>query len=78
MTTGQLVTVWSIEMNAPQTILLDAYLKNAMLVSLIRLAMLWVFTVIRREFRWLNWLGFRLPMVMCLRKTLREKLKNEY
>ena len=65
-------------MNAPQTILLDAYLKNAMLVSLIRLAMLWVFTVIRREFRWLNWLGFRLPMVMCLRKTLREKLKNEY
>jgi len=65
-------------MNAPQTILLDAYLKNAMLVFLIRLAMLRAFTVIRREFRWLNWLGFRLPMVMCLRKTLREKLKNEY
>jgi len=78
MTTGQLVTVWSIEMNAPQTILLDAYLKNAMLVFLIRLAMLRAFIVIRREFRWLNWLGFRLPMVMCLRKTLREKLKNEY
>ena len=65
-------------MNAPQTILLDAYHKNAMLVSLIRLAMLRVFTVIRREFRWLNWLGFRFPMVMCLRTTLREKLKNEY
>lgn len=65
-------------MNAPQTILLDAYLKNAMLVFLIRLAMLRVFTVIRGEFRWLNWLGFRLSMVMCLRKTLREKLKNEY
>jgi len=78
MTAGQLVTVWSIEMNAPQTILLDAYLKNAMLVSLIRLAMLRVFTVIRREFRWLNWLGFRFPMMMCLRTTLREKLKNEY
>ena len=78
MTTGQLVTVWSIEINAPQTILLDAYLKNAMLVSLIRLAMLRVFTVIRREFRWLNWLGFRFPMMMCLRTTLREKLKNEY
>ena len=60
-------------MNAPQTILLDAYLKNAMLVFLIRLAMLRVFTVIRGEFRWLNWLGFRLPMVMCLRKTLRER-----
>ena len=78
MTTGQLVTVWSIEMNAPQTILLDEYPKNAMLVSLIRLAMLRAFTVIRREFRWLNWLGFRLLMVMCLRKKLREKLKNEY
>ena len=78
MTTGQLVTVWSIEMNTPQTILLDAYLKNAMLVFLIRLAMLRAFTVIRREFRWLNWLGFRLLMVMCLRKKLREKLKNEY
>ena len=78
MTAGQLVTVWSIEMNAPQTILLDAYLKNAMLISLIRLAMLRVFTVIRREFRWLNCLGFRFPMVMCLRTTLREKLKNEY
>ena len=78
MTTGQLVAVWSIEMNPPQTILLDEYPKNAMLVSLIRLAMLRVFTVIRREFRWLNWLGFRFPMVMCLRTTLREKLKNEY
>lgn len=78
MTVGQLVTVWSIDMNAPQTILLDAYLKKAMLESLIRLAMLRVFTVIRREIRWLNWLGFRLPMVMCLRKKLREKLKNEY
>ena len=65
-------------MNPPQTILLDEYLKNAMLVSLIRLAMLRVFTVIRREFRWLNWLGFRFPMMMCLRTTLREKLKNEY
>ena len=65
-------------MNPPQTILLDEYPKNAMLVSLIRLAMLRVFTVIRREFRWLNWLGFRFPMVMCLRTTLREKLKNEY
>ena len=65
-------------MNSPQTILLDAYLKNAMLVSLIRLAMPRVFTVIRREFRWLNWLGLRLPMVMLLKKTLRVKLKNEH
>jgi hypothetical protein len=65
-------------MNPPQTILLDEYLKNAMLVSLIRLAMPRVFTVIRRVFRWLNWLGLRLPMVMLLKKTLRVKLKNEH